>query len=289
MTPNARKRHDVRRPILFGSDLFPGGLLPADALTTIQLGDLEYEGAWEAGVGDLVLATLALGEPVLYVRCGGLGGYYDGEDELQQAGAPKFALFDDRDRYVHGPKLFPPRQRGGLTRGWTEDGRPVYPCHSPSVDAIQAALDAYERAHGPTMLVLGDAQLLRPFWALATARVGLGVDAPGGLKLETAQIDRWRTSDVLRLVHGRAAATVVVWDQTEFPSSGLAALVDESRVHVTALDTSPHPTLQVRQRRSPALCWDAPACIRATPAGMSSDRSASSQGSGRAQARRPDS
>lgn len=257
---------DHRRWTAWHPDALPEGL-PARALTTVQLGNHEYEGNWAASVGGLVLSALEGGCPVLYVQCGGLGSYYDGEDELKQTQSPLLRVFEDSDLYVRGPALFPPTGRVDRALGRTEDGRPVYSCHLPSVDGIRAALAVHERANGPALLLLSEAQLMRPYWELSTACTGLRIPAPDGLELTAEQIDQWRTDDLVELVSARAAPTVAVWGDTELGSSALTKLVDASRVHVTVLDTSPHATLQIRWRRSCDHGWDEAVPVLVAPAG----------------------
>ncbi len=70
--------------------------LPGRALTVLQLGDRTYEGDWRHGVRDLADGVASTGSPVIYVQCGGLGDYFDGEDEWLAAATPLLQLVSEQ-------------------------------------------------------------------------------------------------------------------------------------------------------------------------------------------------
>lgn len=224
----------------------PSGI-PGAALTLVQLGDLQEEGDWCDIAPLLICAALEAEAPVAYVQCGGLGDFYDFDHELKQETNSLFFRFEDEDLLVSGPPLREAADRE--QRAFTRDGRPVYACGIPSLNKIDQALRSHEQQHGPTLALLAEASLLRPYWLLSLAHLQL--PTPGALRLTEAEIDAWRTLDLLEFAAAREAPTVVGWDDTEREPSAIEALLDVSRVHIKVLSG----TAYVRSRPTQAAAW----------------------------------
>ena len=239
------------------SDDWPAALLkdlPGNAVSLVQVGTETEEGDWSPVADALVRSAIDAQQPVVYVQSGGLGDFYDVDDVLHAIKVPSFKLFRDRDLLVRGPSLGLVAQ--SQLRSSVVDGRPVYACVLPSLDQIAYEVAQHERTHGPALVILAEATLLRPYFKFEMAAHGFG-PPPGGLLLSPPQIDAWRSEDLLRFCEDRSAPTVVGWDRDDPHDTGLAAVLDVAQVHVMVggQDDGHGVSMSLRTRQTLREAW----------------------------------
>lgn len=241
-------------PVPWAKAALPHGL-PGRALTVLQLGDRAHEGDWRRGVRDLVDGLVSTGSPVIYVQCGGLGNYFDGEDEWLAAASPLLQLVSDEDVVVQAPILEGPAPANASKSDPVRAGF-AYHCHVPSVDYIEVRAEGFEASSGPSLLLLLQAELLRPYFEFDVAPL---VPTPDGLTLTPEEVNAWRTWDLIQLANRRESPTVAVWTMTDVESAGLAHLVDASHVHIKVLaepsTDRPDARILVRSRSDASKPW----------------------------------